>query len=110
MAKTTTKNIKQSGKKVIPKKEQVVWAPGMPFDKINYILMIIGICIMGLGYYLLSGGGTDDPTAYSESIFDTRRLYVAPIILTIGIAMGFVAIMYRPRKKATEPEEPTNQA
>ncbi|NLJ83182.1 MAG: DUF3098 domain-containing protein [Bacteroidales bacterium] len=80
----------------------------MPFGKINYILMIVGIFVMGLGYYLLSGGGTDDPTAYSEAIFDTRRLYVGPIVLTIGIVIEFVAIMYRPAKKETEQEESTN--
>ena len=108
MAKTKTKHTKQSGKKAVVKKEQVVWAPGMPFGKINYILMIVGIFVMGLGYYLLSGGGTDDPTAYSEAIFDTRRLYVGPIVLTIGIIIEFVAIMYRPVKKEIEQEESTN--
>ena len=38
--------------------------------------MLIGILVLIAGYILLSGGGTDDPTEFSEAIFDTRRMYV----------------------------------
>lgn len=109
MAKTVSKT-KQSSKnpvkKPIPQKQQNVWAPGMPFGKINYILMAAGIVILLIGYILLSGGGTDDPTKFSEAIFDSRRLYAAPIVLVFGFLVELVAIMYRPKVKKEENTPP----
>jgi len=105
MAKTVTVNKKPIGKqakKAVNQKQQPQWALGMPFKKINYILMVAGIIILFIGYYLLSGGGTDDPAGFSEAIFDTRRLYVAPIVLVIGFLVELIAIMYRPKVKAEE--------
>ncbi|MDD2621792.1 MAG: DUF3098 domain-containing protein [Bacteroidales bacterium] len=110
MATTASGNkklVKKQTKKGVPQKQQPVWALGMPFRKINYILMLAGILILIIGYYLLSGGGTDDPTEFSEAIFDTRRLYVAPIVLIIGFLVELVAIMYRPKVK--EEENPTEK-
>lgn len=105
MAKSvnTTKNTsKKPVNKPVSKKQTSVWASGMPFRKINYVLMISGILILILGYFLLSGGGTDNPTEFSEAIFDTRRLYIGPIILVIGFLVELVAIMYRPKIKEEE--------
>ncbi|HHW59608.1 MAG TPA: DUF3098 domain-containing protein, partial [Bacteroidales bacterium] len=39
------------------------------FSKKNYILMIIGLLLMGLGYVLMIGGGSADPNVFSEEIF-----------------------------------------
>lgn len=78
------------------------WASGMTFNKWNYILLCISILVLILGYVLLSGGGTDDPNQFSEAIFDTRRLIVAPITLVIGFAIAFFAIMLRFGKKEEE--------
>ncbi len=105
MAKTVS-TTKQTSKKPVnkpgSKKQTSVWAPGMPFGKINYLLMIGGILILILGYILLSGGGTNNPTEFSEAIFDTRRLYIGPIVLVIGFLVELVAIMYRPKIKEDE--------
>ncbi|MBO4581274.1 MAG: DUF3098 domain-containing protein [Bacteroidales bacterium] len=67
----------------------------MPFGKINYILMLTGIVVLLIGYILLSGGGTDDPSQFSPAIFDTRRLVIAPITLVVGFAIEFIAIMLK---------------
>ena len=72
------------------------WAPGMPFKPVNYILMIAGVVVLLIGYFLLSGGGSDDPAEFSDAIFNARRLKVAPIILVIGFLVELFAIMYRP--------------
>ena len=110
MAKTVTGNKKPIGKqakKAVNHKQQPVWASGMPFEKTNYILMVAGIVILFIGYYLLSGGGTNDPTEFSKAIFDTRRLYVAPIVLVLGFLVEMFAIMYRPKAKKEEEQTPT---
>ena len=89
MAKTTAK------KKTTTNKQQVNWAPGMPFGKFNYILMLAGFVVLGIGFVLLSGGGSDDPAVFSDAIFDTRRLVVAPITLMVGFLIEFAAIMIK---------------
>ena len=94
-----TKNKKQvATKKAL--KQQITWAPGMPFGMINYILLVVGLVVLAVGYILLSGGGTDDPTQFSEAIFDTRRLTVAPIVLAIGFTIEFIAIFLKIAPKA----------
>lgn len=105
MAKTNTSSTKKNNK------NEVIWAPGMPFDKMNYILMIVGIVVLFIGYVLLSGGGTDDPSKFSEAIFDTRRLVVAPITLVVGFAIEFFAIMLKFNCKAkAEDTDTTTEA
>ncbi|MCL2168026.1 MAG: DUF3098 domain-containing protein [Lentimicrobiaceae bacterium] len=68
------------------------------FRKINYILIGVGILFLILGYILLSGGGSKDPEVFSDAIFNTRRLVVAPILMLIGLIIEIVAIMYRAKK------------
>ncbi len=69
------------------------------FGKINYIIMIAGLVMLALGYLLLCGGGSDDPNVFNEAMFDTRRLFVAPILITLGFIAEIVAIMYKGKKK-----------
>lgn len=72
---------------------------GLAFGKINYILMAIGIIVLAVGYILLAGGGSDDPNVFNPAMFDTRRLYIAPILIVLGFVVEIVAIMYK-RKDA----------
>ena len=65
------------------------------FNKINYILMIAGIVLLALGYILLAGGGSDDPNVFNPEMFNGRRLYLAPILIILGLIVEIVAIMYR---------------
>ena len=103
MAKTPAKK-----KKTVINKQQVSWASGMPFSKFNYILMLIGFVVLGIGFILLSGGGSEDPAVFSEAIFDTRRLIIAPITLMIGFLIEFAAIMIK-LKPANEESTPTTE-
>ncbi|MBQ9418414.1 MAG: DUF3098 domain-containing protein [Bacteroidales bacterium] len=70
----------------------------MVFNRLNYILMGIGLLLLALGYILLSGGGSDDPNVFNDAMFDARRLWVAPILIVAGFVVEIVAIMYK--KKA----------
>lgn len=68
------------------------------FGKQNYILMIIGIVVLAIGYILLSGGGSDDPNVFNYDLFNFRRLVLAPLVIISGFIIEIVAIMKRPRK------------
>ncbi len=67
----------------------------MAFGKINYILMVVGLVVLALGYILLTGGGSDDPNVFNPAMFDSRRLVVAPILIVLGFVVEIVAIMYK---------------
>ena len=87
-------------------------APKRPplFRKLNYILMGVGAVILFIGYIALSGGASDDPAKFSEAIFDTRRLVVAPILILLGLVTEIVAIMWHPRNKEAAEATPETKA
>lgn len=70
----------------------------LPFTKSNYMFLVIGFVIVIIGYFLMAGGGSDDPNVFSEAIFSTRRLTIAPIV----ILAGFGVILYSIMKKSTD--------
>ena len=68
------------------------------FDKSNYKYVIIGILFILLGFILMSGGGSDDPTIFSEEIYSFRRIRVAPALILIGFGIQVYAILKSPKK------------
>ena len=70
----------------------------LSFNKINYILMAVGIVLLAVGYILLSGGGSDDPNVFNPAMFDARRLVWAPILIVLGFVVEIAAIMYKRNK------------
>lgn len=77
---------------------------GNYFDKVNYICLIAGIAIIGIGYLLMVGGGSKDPNVFNPEIFSGRRITAAPITLLIGFAVVVYAIMRRPKTEQNNPE------
>jgi len=67
------------------------------FEKKNYLFMGIGVVLIIFGLILLSGGGSEDPTEFSEAIFNTQRMVVAPVVMLAGFVFEIYAIMYRPK-------------
>ena len=65
------------------------------FTKTNYIIMLVGLVLLALGYLFLCGGGSDDPNVFNAEMFNARRLYVAPILIILGFVAEIVAIMYK---------------
>ena len=67
----------------------------MPFTRKNYIVMLIGVCVIILGFVLMSGGGEHTATYFDESIFSFRRITLAPIVVIAGFVVEIYAIMKR---------------
>lgn len=66
------------------------------FDKINFILLAIGMIIVIIGFILMSGSGSTE-TQYNPDIFSTRRIVVAPIVCLIGFCSIVYAIIRKPK-------------
>ncbi len=65
------------------------------FGKENYIITIVGMVVILVGFVLMAGGASDDPNVFSEEIFSTRRITVAPLVVLAGFALEIIGIMYR---------------
>ena len=63
------------------------------FAKQNYMLMILGIALICAGLFLMIGGGSDDPTVFSDKIFNWQRLTLSPILIATGFIIEIFAIM-----------------
>ncbi|MFM2009809.1 MAG: hypothetical protein RLZZ479_199 [Bacteroidota bacterium] len=68
------------------------------FEKVNYKILLIGIAVIALGFILMSGGGSDDPTIFNEDIFSFRRIRLAPTTVLIGFGITIYAILKNPKK------------
>lgn len=70
----------------------------IPFEKVNYKILLIGIAVIALGFILMSGGGSDDPNVFNEEIFNFRRIRLAPTTVLIGFGITIYAIIKNPKK------------
>ena len=72
--------------------------PEFLFDKINYKILLVGIAVITLGFILMAGGGSEDPTVFNEDIFNFRRIRLAPTTVLIGFGITIYAILKNPKK------------
>ena len=68
------------------------------FEKKNYLIMVIGLAFIALGFILMSGGGSEDPNVFNEDIYNFRRIRLAPTLVLIGFAIEIYAILANPKK------------
>ncbi len=71
----------------------------MPFDRDNYLWVLIGIAFILIGFILMIGGGSNDPDVFNEAIFSFRRITLAPVLVLIGFGVEIYAIMKKPKNK-----------
>ena len=64
-----------------------------PFGRENYTLMLLGILVIFVGFLLMTGGGSEDPTVWDTSIFSFRRITLAPILVIAGFVIEVFAIL-----------------
>ncbi|GHU90067.1 membrane protein [Bacteroidia bacterium] len=67
------------------------------FGKENFILLGVSILIIIIGFILMSGGKTTEETGFDPSIFNTRRIVIAPIVTMAGFFLVVWAILKRPK-------------
>ena len=68
------------------------------FGRENYKWMLIGAAVMALGFFLMSGGKSEDPNIFKrEEVYSTMRITVAPIVILLGLAIEVFAIFRKPK-------------
>jgi len=72
--------------------------PDFIFGKRNYIIMIVGIIIIALGFIFMAGGGSDNPEVFNEDIYNWQRIRLAPTLVIIGLGIEIYAILANPKK------------
>lgn len=66
------------------------------FDKVNYILLTVGMLVVIIGFLLMTGPSTT-PDHFEPDIFSARRIKVAPLVCLIGFVSIIYAVMRKPR-------------
>ena len=67
------------------------------FTKQNYIILGVGVLFIIIGFFLMQGGGSDDPTKTNPELFGDRRITLAPILIILGFIVNIFAILYSPK-------------
>jgi hypothetical protein len=73
-------------------KKEIKQVVDFPFGKENYMWTLIGLAIIFIGFLLMTGGGSEDTAVWDESIFSTRRITIAPLLVMIGFVVEVYAI------------------
>jgi len=82
----------------VPAKKKVDEKPAeFAFGRENYILMLVGIALIIIGFILMTGGGSKDPKVFNDAMFDFRRMTLAPILILAGFVIELFAIMKKPK-------------
>ena len=66
------------------------------FDKMNFILLGVGMAVVIVGFLLMAGSASTD-TAYEPDIFSARRIKVAPVVCLLGFVSMIYSVIRKPK-------------
>ena len=70
------------------------------FDRTSYLMLAGSVAIILVGYFLMQGGGSDDPNVYNPEMFNFQRLVVAPGLVLVGLLVALFALLRKPKAQA----------
>jgi len=70
------------------------------FEKQNYLILLIGVVVIALGFLLMAGGNSTDPNVFNEEVFSFRRIRLAPTVIFIGFGICIYSIFKTPKKQS----------
>jgi NADH:ubiquinone oxidoreductase subunit H len=73
----------------------------LAFDRINFILLAVGMLVVIIGFILMSGSGSTENT-FNPQIFSAIHIKVAPVVCFVGFVSMIYAIIRKPKDKADE--------
>ena len=71
---------------------------GIALSRTNIYVLLVGIAFVVIGFILMSGGASDDPSKFNPEVFSSTRITVAPILVLLGFGINIAAIMLKPKK------------
>ncbi|MDG1272413.1 MAG: DUF3098 domain-containing protein [Flavobacteriaceae bacterium] len=69
------------------------------FKEKNYRILLLAIGVIALGFFLMTGGGSDDPNVFNPAIFSFQRIRLAPTLVLIGFGIAMYSILLNGNKK-----------
>ena len=85
--------------KSVSLKEYSKTAP-FAFDAKNHKLLLLGLGINMLGFILMIGGATDDPSKFNgDELFSSVRITLSPLLIIIGYVIILYSIMKKNKPK-----------
>ena len=80
------------------------------FDKVNFILLAVGMAIIIIGFLLMTGPSSSE-TAFQPDIFSVRRIKVAPVVCLFGFLFMIYAVLRKPETEVeAQISQETNEA
>lgn len=68
------------------------------FEKANLVWMLGGIAVMILGFLLMAGGRSEDPTVFDPNqVYSSTRITIAPILILGGLVLLIFALFRHPK-------------
>lgn len=74
------------------------------FDKMNFILLAIGMVVVIIGFLLMAGPSSSE-AAFEPDIFSVRRIKVAPVVCLVGFLSMIYAVLRKPKDNEAEEEK-----
>lgn len=74
------------------------------FDKMNFILLAIGMTVVIIGFLLMAGPSSSE-AAFEPDIFSVRRIKVAPVVCLVGFLSMIYAVLRKPKDNEAEEEK-----
>ena len=71
------------------------------FDKVNFILLAVGMAIVIIGFLLMTGPSSSE-TVFEPDIFSARRIKVAPVVCLFGFLSMIYAVLRKPKTKVEQ--------
>ena len=68
------------------------------FDKVNFILLAVGMAIVIIGFLLMTGPSSSE-TVFEPDIFSARRIKKAPVVSLFGVLSMIYAVLRKPKTK-----------
>jgi len=69
------------------------------FGKENYLMMLAGLIVLALGFFLMAGGKSSDPNVFNDNdVYSTTRITIAPMLIIAGFIIEIFGIMRKPKE------------
>lgn len=71
------------------------------FDRLNFILLAIGMAAVIVGFLLMTGPSSTEST-FEPDIFSARRIKLAPMVCLAGFVFMIYGVMRKPKTIKTD--------